>query len=716
MLIIVGLSHLPQKQILQNYLAFPFLFCAFIFILLLAIKICIALIKRIRTIRQHPVSGTLTLLILAGIILFTGVFIYRGQKYKGLPNTLFLTQETLAEVAVAKKAGDALAAGKKDVPGYLLWENVQRVAGDMANQLSNLTNKNLLSAYGKSGIAWANKIRDAAKDPSKWKDVPDEPDTFTITLRQSEATELYKNSMAKITELIQFGDYALSKKDHEAMRYIAARLLVQRHWLESLKNYQAPNSIFGQLVSPAYATGPNSRLCAFSVGVCSEDETQKQMDDIIDKLKVVYVNAFTYSVNTLSKDQKDMESKWLEATRQILATMQQQKVLSEDTVKQVTEIMQTNGLLPGQPPKLQTFKTDCVGKGGTFGEGGQSMKGMPTQEQGFYCNFKKQDNFCWDYLSYSGNGFSGGSSDCAKLGLLPGDYSSPKQEVAQPTETKPAQSKTAANSSAQKTQLKDLGPATGTGAPKIQFTLPQSKFTAKVNEPFSYSFCQPESALASDLCTAASTNPRYGLPPYTFYLDTGGFLPFGLTLNLNGLLEGTPTAEGSRTVGICAKDTGGFSVCRKITINVTKEGAAPPTPQPQNQGGTWDGNFRGKITLQNNQDINCLPQVPDSFYVKVENNRVVYESGVLMSLATDIDSGKAKASNNGYLDASGSVTLSRSWTESFGNGTYTDTLRFSSSSLKGTEVEDRFEEDRWTEGKMIRYRCVYDITATWSKQ
>lgn len=45
-------------------------------------------------------------------------------------------------------------------------------------------------------------------------------------------------------------------------------------------------------------------------------------------------------------------------------------------------------------------------------------------------------------------------------------------------------------------------------------------------------------------------------------------MPLGLTLNLNGLLTGTPTAAGSKTANICAKDTGGFYACQKITINV----------------------------------------------------------------------------------------------------------------------------------------------------
>ncbi len=159
----------------------------------------------------------------------------------------------------------------------------------------------------------------------------------------------------------------------------------------------------------------------------------------------------------------------------------------------------------------------------------------------------------------------------------------PQPTAPAPTAPKPAAPKppTPAPAPAQE-PLGDLGQPVGTTAPKIEFTLSQSNFNATVGEAFSHSFCEPALTRASDLCTAAATNPKFGLPPYSFTLESGvGFLPYGLTLNLNGLLAGTPTAAGSRTVGICAKDTGGFSVCRRITINVESKKTVYP----------YDGNY-----------------------------------------------------------------------------------------------------------------------------
>lgn len=142
----------------------------------------------------------------------------------------------------------------------------------------------------------------------------------------------------------------------------------------------------------------------------------------------------------------------------------------------------------------------------------------------------------------------------------------------------------------EKQPLKNLGLPTGTVAPKIQFVLSKSNFTSTVGDRFTYSFCQPTLNSSSDLCTASAANPTYGLPPYSFYLQSGvGFLPYGLTLNLNGLLEGTPTAKGSRTVGICAKDTGGVSVCHQIVINIQAKAV---------NIGPYDGHYTVNVVTQ----------------------------------------------------------------------------------------------------------------------
>jgi len=101
----------------------------------------------------------------------------------------------------------------------------------------------------------------------------------------------------------------------------------------------------------------------------------------------------------------------------------------------------------------------------------------------------------------------------------------------------------------------------------ITFIVPKELPPATVGIPYSYSF-------------ATATNPAGGNPPYTFVLGSGvGFPPFGLILDLNGLLSGTPTAAGTRTFEVCVNDLGGNQACQMTSLTVE---AAPAV---------WTGTF-----------------------------------------------------------------------------------------------------------------------------
>lgn len=67
-----------------------------------------------------------------------------------------------------------------------------------------------------------------------------------------------------------------------------------------------------------------------------------------------------------------------------------------------------------------------------------------------------------------------------------------------------------------------------------------------------------------------------GLPPYYFTLGTGvGFQPFGLLLDANGNLSGTPRAAGNSTFNVCVVDTAGTSDCRNVTMAISRKQIAP---------------------------------------------------------------------------------------------------------------------------------------------
>lgn len=88
---------------------------------------------------------------------------------------------------------------------------------------------------------------------------------------------------------------------------------------------------------------------------------------------------------------------------------------------------------------------------------------------------------------------------------------------------------------------------------------------ATVGVPCSYEF----SELISHLGPESSANPAI----YTFYLGSGvGFPPMGLTLGIDGVLKGTPTAQGTSKFQVCVKDVGGRSTCKTYSLTVNPAG------------------------------------------------------------------------------------------------------------------------------------------------
>ena len=120
------------------------------------------------------------------------------------------------------------------------------------------------------------------------------------------------------------------------------------------------------------------------------------------------------------------------------------------------------------------------------------------------------------------------------------------------------------------------GGAGGPGGDTITFTVAGLPL-AKVGEAYSYSFCQPALSQSTDLCAEGSTNPTGGQPPYHFQLGAGvGFPPLGLTLGVNGILSGTPSASGPKTFEVCAVDLSASSTCRSVNMTVGEGIGADP--------------------------------------------------------------------------------------------------------------------------------------------
>jgi|GEM_PF-2510892 len=97
---------------------------------------------------------------------------------------------------------------------------------------------------------------------------------------------------------------------------------------------------------------------------------------------------------------------------------------------------------------------------------------------------------------------------------------------------------------------------------------------AEIGRSYTHSFCEPM-PISGRFCGKVfsadndTKNPIGGKPPYTFTAGVG--LPFGLRMNLNGVITGTPksnTPLGSRKFQVCVKDSIGKRSCTFTTIKV----------------------------------------------------------------------------------------------------------------------------------------------------
>jgi hypothetical protein len=115
------------------------------------------------------------------------------------------------------------------------------------------------------------------------------------------------------------------------------------------------------------------------------------------------------------------------------------------------------------------------------------------------------------------------------------------------------------------------GPGTSPTAGPVTFN-PVSQLQGTVGQAFTYSFCKPDLSSTASLCgtqLGGTTNPTGGQPTYHFQLGSGvGFPPPGVTLNLNGVLSGTPTTAGTSTFSVCAVDLAGKSACGAVTMTI----------------------------------------------------------------------------------------------------------------------------------------------------
>ena len=130
--------------------------------------------------------------------------------------------------------------------------------------------------------------------------------------------------------------------------------------------------------------------------------------------------------------------------------------------------------------------------------------------------------------------------------------------------------------------------------------------------------------------SVASINPRNASPATATWKVQSGNPPAGVTLSSNGLLSGTPTAEGSYTFVVGAEGGGGTTATATYTINVRQplglnasfgksEVGIPFSVKPTSTGGSGAYTFSVKgalpdgVTLATDGTITGTPTVPGRY-------------------------------------------------------------------------------------------------------
>lgn len=196
-------------------------------------------------------------LIAIGVILILAAggayfYFYYMPNFSGVSSqfsdALTLIQDNLAEVTVTKIMGDSIVEKKPLISAS--WERINIESQMVSDNLKNLSVPEELESYKEAAITWVNEVGIAALAPKFWENVAETPDSFDLKLSDSEAEQLFKNSVQKISELKEFGDNAIKNKSDISMLYIGAKLRVERHWLDAIAHSEKAG-LFGFNFVPA---------------------------------------------------------------------------------------------------------------------------------------------------------------------------------------------------------------------------------------------------------------------------------------------------------------------------------------------------------------------------------------------------------------------------------------------------------------------------------
>ncbi|MDP2873926.1 MAG: zinc ribbon domain-containing protein [bacterium] len=365
---------------------------------------------RIKFLMHHPLL-TIFSAVAVVVLIFFIYSLFVQSNYKSLEQKLPSLQDNLAEVTTAKLMGDSIMAGR-GVSNMWMGKIATNVKAT-ATSLKQLPASGGLENYKKTALDWSDNVASAAAKTATWKDLPESPPTFTLSLNDGKVNDYIETSLQKVAKLKAAGDLAVTRKDRQTMYFIAGQLLVQEHWLDGIMHSKNPGALGFRLhlvpSALAWFPGPVNR-----VWQCDSRSTAQRCNAGANPVDLV--NTIRRSAERYATAEPGADEQWSKVTADQLKipTNQGQYIDTKGGVY--------NGE-PNLPPQLspaeRAFVDDCKGKGGTTANTGGVMARMPTTEAGLRCNYPHDGNNCWDYLSRSERRYMGGNQGCPEENLLP---------------------------------------------------------------------------------------------------------------------------------------------------------------------------------------------------------------------------------------------------------------------------------------------------------
>lgn len=358
-----------------------------------------ALVLAVRRVLKnyHRVRGILWVLVIMGSAFSTQSFLNWSTHFS-MHKRAGLIKDSLTDAIVAKQLGDE--AINKGVP---LNASIQK-AKTSTVLLGKTKPVAPLFKYYDVSSTWSKSLSEA-KNPDEWKKLSAQPEIFTVALSNKDAKEQLLKTVSNLAYIKQFGDAAIARGDRETMRYIAARLSAEKHWLDGMENLPTKTSL---LNVRAYAA-ENKTL---KRTVCVKGKSSKETICISDVQSFIIGPLIKSAYNYLA-EAPNSPAGWTNAGNE-----------STPAIRKVAEVSDlVDSVEPSVPGKVAVpvndFWQKCKDLNGAASPD-VVKNNLPTSEDGYTCSYS--DEFggkCWNFITLSGREYKGGEGGrCESDGLL----------------------------------------------------------------------------------------------------------------------------------------------------------------------------------------------------------------------------------------------------------------------------------------------------------